>query len=71
MSVAPKLLKCRVNMTYFVKNYEILIGDFEENEEQIPWKHNIYCTCEACISYFSEEQTDNYTIKNCLLNTKG
>ena len=38
---------CRVNMTYFVKNYEILLGYFEENEEQIPWKHNICCTCEA------------------------
>ena len=47
MSVAPKSLNCRVNMTYFVKNYEILLGYFEEYEEQIPWKHSIYCTCEA------------------------
>ena len=55
MSVVRKLLNCRVNMTYFTKNYEILLGYFEENEEQIPWKHIIYCTCEACICYFSEE----------------
>ena len=55
MSVAPKLLKCRVNMTYFIKKYENLLGYFEENEEQLPWKPNIYCACEACISYFSEE----------------
>ena len=40
MSVAPKLLNCRVNMTYYVKNHETLIGYFEENEEQIPWKYH-------------------------------
>ena len=55
MSVAPKLLKSQVNMAYFIKNYELLLGYFEENEEQIPWKHNIYCTCKACISYFYEK----------------
>ena len=55
MSVAPKLLNCRVSMKYFIKSYEIIIGYFEENEEQIPWQHNFYCACEACISYFSEE----------------
>ena len=36
MNVAPKLLNCWVNMTYFIKNYEILLDYFEENEEQIP-----------------------------------
>ena len=55
MSVAPKLLNCRVNMTYFVKNYEILLDYFKENEEQIPCKNNFYCACKACISYFSEK----------------
>ena len=60
MRVAPKLLNCRVSLIDFVKNYEILLAYFEENEEQISWKHNI--TCEACFSYFSEEQTYN-TIK--------
>ena len=35
MSVAPKLLGCRVNMTYFVKNHDILTTYFE-NEGQIP-----------------------------------
>ena len=29
MSVAPKLLGCRVNRTYFVKNYESLMTHFE------------------------------------------
>ena len=29
MSVVPKLLNCRVNMTHFVENYEILLGYFE------------------------------------------
>ena len=46
MSVAPKLMNCWVNMTYFVKNHEILFNRFEENEEHIPWKHEFYCTCE-------------------------
>ena len=55
MSAAPRLLNCQVNMTYFVKNYEIFMGHFEENEEQIPWKHHFNCECEACSSYFFEE----------------
>ena len=44
MSVAPELMNCRVNTTYFVKNHEILLNYFEENEEQIPRKHEFYCT---------------------------
>ena len=60
MSVAPKLLNCRVNMTYLVKSYEILLDYFGENEEQIPRKYNFCCACEACISYFSEEKKHNY-----------
>ena len=55
MSVAPKLLNCRVNMKYFVKNYEILMGYFEENEEHIPWKHHFNCECETCDSYFFDK----------------
>ena len=55
MSVAPKLLNCPVNMTYFVKNYEILMGYVEENEEQIPWKHPFNCKCNDCNSYFFEK----------------
>ena len=41
MRLAPKLLNCRVNMTYFAKNHEILFSYFEKNEEQILWKHNV------------------------------
>ena len=55
MGNTPKLLNCRVNMTYFVKNHQILLTYFQESEEQIPWKHNVYCACETCISYFFEE----------------
>ena len=36
MRLAQKLLNCTVNMTFFVKNHEILFSYFEENEEQIP-----------------------------------
>ena len=55
MSIATKLINCRVKMTYFVKNHEILLNYFEENEEQMTWKHNVYCVCDACILYFFEE----------------
>ena len=34
MRIAPKLMNCRVSMTYFVKNHQILINHFEENREQ-------------------------------------
>ena len=42
--VAPKLLNCRVNMAYFVKNREILMNYFK-SKEQIFWK-------QGCNSYF-------------------
>ena len=54
MRIAPKLLNCRVNMTYFVKNHNILFNHFQENEKQTPWKHNVYCDCETCNSYFTK-----------------
>ena len=54
MIIAPKLLSCRVNMTYFVKKHNILLNYFQESEEQTPWKHNISCVCETCNSYFTE-----------------
>ena len=55
MSIALKLMTCRGNMTYFVKSHEIVFNYFEENEEQIPWKHNVYCVCDTYIIYFSEK----------------
>ena len=42
LNVAPKLLGCRANMMYFVKNHDILITHLE-NEGQIPWKHHFNC----------------------------
>ena len=30
MRLAPKLLNCRVNMTFFVKNHKIVFSYFEE-----------------------------------------
>ena len=52
MKIAPKLMNCRVNMTYFVQHHEILMNYFEEHDE--PWKHNVCCNCEVCSSYFTE-----------------
>ena len=52
MSVAPKLLNCRVNMTYFVKNYEILMTYFKSR--LIAWKHQHDCTYDDCNFYFFE-----------------
>ena len=37
MSVAPKLLNCRVNMSYFAKNYKVLTTYFKSR--QMVWKH--------------------------------
>ena len=51
MKIALKLMNCRVNMAYFVQYHEILMNYFEEHGE--PWKHNVYCNCEACNSYFT------------------
>ena len=57
MSVAAKVLNCRVNTTYFFKNHEILFKYFD-GETQTPWKHDVfYCTCQDCISYFGEPAT--------------
>ena len=53
MRLAPNLLNCRVNIAIFVKNHEILFSYFEENKEQIPWKHNVYCDCETCDLYLT------------------
>ena len=50
MSIAPKLLNCQVNMSYFVKNYEVLMTYFKSR--QIAWKHQHECTCDDCNSYF-------------------
>ena len=50
-SVAPKLLGCRVNMTYFVKICERLMNYFE-NKGQISWKHLFECECDGFNSYF-------------------
>ena len=51
MSVAPKLLGCRVNMTHFVINYENFMTHFE-NEERISWKHPFECEFNGFNSYF-------------------
>ena len=32
MRITPKLLNCRVNMTYFVENHDIPFNCFNENE---------------------------------------
>ena len=59
MSVAPKLMNCRVNTTYFFKNHEILFKYFD-GETQTSWKHAFSCTCEDCISYFFGEPATAY-----------
>ena len=51
MGVAPKLLGCRVSMTYFIKNYKILMTYFG-NKGQISLKYLFECECGGCNSYF-------------------
>ena len=48
MRIAPKLMNCRVNMTYFVQPHEIFMNYFGEHDE--PWKHNVSCNL-----YFTEQ----------------
>ena len=50
MSAALKLINCRVNVIYFFTNHEILFNYFVD--AQTPWKHELFCTCEDCISNF-------------------
>ena len=57
MSVGLKQMNCRVNTTYFIKNYEILLKYFDELETQTPQKDTFSCACEDCISYFGESIT--------------
>ena len=44
ISVAPKLLNCRVNMTYFIKIHEVLMTNFKNR--QMVWKCQHNCTGE-------------------------
>ena len=53
IKIAPKLMNCRANMTYFVQHHDILMNYFEEYDET--WKHNGYYNCEACNSHFTEQ----------------
>ena len=41
MSVAPQFMNCRLNVTYFFKNHEIIFKYFDE-ETQTPWKHAFF-----------------------------
>ena len=50
MSIAPKLLNFRENMTYFVKSHEVLMTYCKSR--QIDCKHQHDCTCEDCNLYF-------------------
>ena len=61
MRIAPKLLNCQINMTYFVKNHDTLFNFFQENEEKTPWEHNVYCDCE----------TLTHTLQNILRHIKA
>ena len=54
MSGAPRLINCKINAMYFVKNHEILLNYFNDLETQTPWKHAFSCMFEDCISYFEE-----------------
>ena len=55
MRIAPKLMNCRANMTYFVLNHDILFNYFNEENEEQPWKLSVSCNCEVCNPYFAEQ----------------
>ena len=53
-SVAPKLFNCRVNTTYFIKNHDILIDYFQNNNT--PWNHVSNRICQDFNSYFTDTE---------------
>ena len=55
MKIVPKLMNCRVSMTYFVLNHDILFNYFKEENKEEPWKHSVPCNCEVCNSYLTEQ----------------
>ena len=55
IKIAPKLMNCRVSMTYFLINYDILFNYFSRENEEQPWKHSVCCDCEVCNSYLTEQ----------------
>ena len=65
MRIAPKLMNCRVNMTYFAQNHEILISYFNEENEEQPRKHSVSWYFEACNSYFTEQTITSWSINIC------
>ena len=62
MRIAPKLMNCRVNMTYFVLYHDILFNYFNEENEERPWKHSVSCNYEVCNSYFTEQTIISWNI---------
>ena len=61
IKLVPKVMSCRVNMTYFVQHHKILKNSFEEHDD--PWKHKVYCNCEARNSVL--HRTDNDILRLC------
>ena len=57
MKIAPKLMNCRVNLTHFGLNHDILFNYFNEENEEQPWKYRVSCNYEVCNSYFTEKIT--------------
>ena len=47
--LAPKLLHCRVSLTYFVKNHEIFTSYLEENITSA-WRHELYTVNVMCVN---------------------
>ena len=55
MIIAPKLFSCWVNMTYFVKNHDILLNSFQEIEQTL-WKYRVNCVYQTCNSHFTDTE---------------
>ena len=62
MRIAPKLMNCRANMTYFVLNHDILFNYFNEENEEQTWKLSVSCNWEVCNPYFAEQTITSWSI---------
>ena len=47
----PKILNCNLPITFFTKNFSVLMKHFHGKNEA--WNHSFMCECQLCIEYFN------------------
>ena len=47
----PKILNCNLPVTFFTKNFSVLMKHFHRKNEA--WNHSFDCQCQLCSEYFN------------------